>query len=329
MSTFSVWLQAYTKDPTPKRVIWVCGPERVLVDDVVSSTVRALDLRPWSEHRLVMGEDKEKDIWELAMQYPLELEDRVIVVHAAERIKDFSPLKNFLASARSNPTTHLIFVSNSDRAEKTPGNREEDIKPELLPHLKAIQSKGRIVECKKFTNATWKHAMAWIAARADVSPSVAKHILVRTNGDLRAVRDVCAKVAVIPNATNQHINMLCDVMPTDTFADALMVLDRKTALAALGGMSDEEQTQALYDLNYRLEEARAVHDMIAERKTKAEIRGMLRSRGKAHLVDHLMDVSKYYNRKRGLEVRRVLDAAIRAHESGARGGVLESVIAVW
>ena len=37
MSTFSVWLQAYTKDPTPKRVIWVCGPERVLVDDVVTT----------------------------------------------------------------------------------------------------------------------------------------------------------------------------------------------------------------------------------------------------------------------------------------------------
>lgn len=329
MSTFSVWLQAYTKDKTPKRVTWVCGSERVLVDDVVSATLAALDLRPWSEHRLVMGEAKESELWELAMQYPLELEDRVIVVHSAEKIKNWAPLKNFLTTSKKNPTTHLIFVSNSDRAEKTPGNRQEDIKPELLPHLKLIQAKGRIVECKKFTQATYKYAIAWIQARAAVTPLVAKHILLRTNGDLESVKNICAKAAVIPIVTNQHINLLASETPTDTFADALMVLDRKTALRSLQTLSDDEAGDALRDLSYRLDEARAVHDMIAERKTKTEIRAMLQSRGKAFLVDHLMDVSKYYNRKRGLEVRRVLDAAIRSYESGAREGVLESVIAVW
>jgi DNA polymerase III delta subunit len=329
MSTFSVWLQAYTKDPKPKRVTWVCGDARVLVDDVVASTVKALDLRPWSETRFVMGEDRESAIWEALGQFPLELEDRVVVVYGAERIKNFSPLAKFIGQRKRNPHTYLILVSDSPRAERTKPNREEGTKAELLPHLALIQAKGRIVECKKFTNATAKHAVTWIQARAKVSASVATHILLRTNGDLQAIRDVCVKVSVLPEATNVAVNALTPVLPTDTFADALMVLDRKTALAALQGLSESERVEALYDLSNRLDTARWVNGMMTSRQSKTAIRAMLKERGQAHLVDYLMDTAKYYNPKRGLEVRRVLDGAIRAFESGARDGVLESVIAVW
>jgi len=324
-----MWLTAHQKNPQPKRVMWVCGDAEVLVEDVVRQTAAALDLRPWSDIRLVMGEDPESAIWDAVMQYPLEVEDRLIVVHEAQRVKNFSPLAAFLASRKINPRTHLVFVASTARAEKTKGDREQGIKPALLPHIQTIQAKGKVVECRKFTDATAKHAITWIQARADVTQAVARQILVRTNGDLRAIRDLCVKASALGETSVLAVNALCAPLPTDTFADALMVLDRKTALQALAGLSDEERTEALYDLSSRLDTARNVNAMLSARKSKTEIRAMLAERGQGHMVDYLMDTAKYYHAKRGLEVRRILDRAIRAHESGARGGVLESVIAVW
>lgn len=123
------------------------------------------------------------------------------------------------------------------------------------------------------------------------------------------------------------VNELLSEMPRDTFSDALVAIDKKTALLALERLTPSEYSRTLGMLDQRLDLAGMVHDLMLEHKTASEI---ARAAGnKNFLVPEIMKVAKHYDSKRRLEIRQVLALADETLRSGEHVGVLEVVVSQW
>lgn len=327
MSTFSQWRVGFEKTKTVRQFNYICGSESVLVEDIVRALRAELNPEPWNLSQFVVGEDSERLIWNDMNQFPMGKGNRLVLIRGAERIKNWNPLMQFMAKRSSNPRTHVILVSNEERIPRIPHPEDKD-KTVLPPHLDKWGTKGHQVECRPFTQETAKHAVAWVQSKAKIREGIAGHLLDRADGDLRLVRDTCEKLAVFPgDATLTTVNGLLEQVPRDSFSDALMALDKKTALAALAEVPVSDYSRTIGFLDSRLDLAGMVHDMLAQMKNVGEI---TRAAGnKNFLVRDVIPVAKHYEAKRRQRIRRVLALADEALRDGATDGVLETVVAYW
>ncbi len=323
MSSFSQWWQAYQKSGTVKQFTWVCGTEKVLVEEVVQTVRAVLNPAPWNFSQFVVGEDTDRAIWADMGQYPIDKGRRLIVIRNAESLKGYDRLTEFIGNRTLNPRTYVVLVSGEDRLNRVQGPDEG--KFQYAEHLAVFGSKGSLVECRPFTQDTARHAVAWVVAKTGMRSGVAGHLLERANGDLRLVRDTCEKLAVLDgNVSMGTINSMLAERPRDTFANSLMALDKKTALLALARMPESEYSRTLGLIESRLDLARLIHDMTVQQKTPGEVS---RAAGdKRFLVPDLLPVAKHYDANRCLAIRRVLATADEALRSGARVGVMEAVV---
>lgn len=331
MASFWQWRTATAKEPLPRQVTWLCGTEPVLVDEVVAYIKKALAPDAWDYVPLVVGEDSERDIWATVNQHPIGSGKRLVVIRNAEMLKRLDRLPQFIKTRNTNPRTHLVFISNEEkisRTEPTPEERREGKKGTLAPHLAAIGTKGHVIECRPFTQSTAKYAVTWVQSKVRMREGIAAHLLNRANGDLRLVRDMCAKLALFPDQVSiSTVNGMLTEQPRDSFVNALLALDRATALLALRSMSTDEYSRTIGLLDSRLDLAGLVHDMMSKHHPQYEITAAAGSQ--AFLVPDLMPVAKHYDAKRRLAIRRVLAVADEAMRSGNYEAVMEVIVAYW
>lgn len=331
MSTFSQWRKSLEKNPDPRQITWLCGNERILVDDVVEHIKARLSPEPWNYKPMVAGEDSERLIWTEADQYPMGATPRLLIIRNAEKLKDWEKFESWIKARTHNPNTYLILVSNEERiprTELTPEERRRGGKAEVLPHIAAIGTKGHVIECRPYTNATAKHAIVWVQNKVRMREGIAAHLLNRANGDLRIVRDVCTKLAVFPDEiTLSTINGMMMERPRDNFSDALLALDKRTALLALRDLQTADYSMTLGYLDARLDLAGTIHDMQVEHRPQTEIVKAVGSQG--FLVKDIIGIAKHYDAKRRLTIRKMLALADEALRSGNTDGVLEAVVAFW
>lgn len=331
MASFSQWRKSLDKHPEPRQITWVCGSERVLVDDVVESVVERLGPEPWNYVPLSAGDDSERAIWAEASQHPMGDSPRVVVVRNSELLEDWDRFQDWIKYRALNPRTYLILVSNEERiqrAELTQDQKRRGERAEVAPHLAAIGTKGHIIECRPYTTATARYSIDWVQSKVRMRDGIAQHLLTRANFDLRRVRDVCRKLAVFPNEiTISVINALLAESPRDSFSDALFSLDKKTALLALDEVPLDDYGRTLGLLDSRLDLAGLVHDMQVEHHSPSEITRAAGSQ--SFLVKDLIPVSRYYDSKRRLAIRKVLAIADEAYHQGHTSGVMEAVVAFW
>jgi DNA polymerase III delta subunit len=329
MSTFSQWRTAHAKSGV-KQITWVCGTEQVLIEEVVRTIKDDLAPESWNYIPLSVGEDTERSIWSEIDQHPIDSGMRLVVIRNAERIKDWFRLEDWIRFRNLNPNSYLVFVSNEDRLQRlpVPEGAERGTKGAIAPHIAALSGKGTAVECRPYTQATAKYAVKWVQEKAPMRDGIAGYLLDRANGDLRLVRDICEKLAVFPDDISiTTVNALLSEQPRDDFSDALMALDKKTALLSLEQLPESEYSRTLGLLDSRLDLAGLVHDMQSEYKSPSQISAAAGS--KAFLVKDILPVSKHYDRKRRLQIRKVLATADEALRSGNSIAVLEAVVALW
>jgi len=327
VSSFSQWRNTFVKDQKVRQITWVCGDERVLVDDVVKSIRSALKPEPWNYVPMVAGEDSEKMIWAEIEQQPLDEGSRLIVVRSAERLKSKDRIVKFIKGKASNPRVYVVFVSNE---EKIPRNepKSRDEKPEPVDYIAAFGTRGHVIECRPYTAATAKHAVGWVQSKIKIYDQEAAYLLNRANGDLRLVRDMCTKLALFPGTiTKTTIEGMLSEKPRETFSDALIALDKRQALLALESLSVSEYSRAIGMLEMRLDLAGIIHDRQVERKQMADI---LKVAGnKAFLVREVIPYAKHYDSKRRLQIRKILSLADETLRSGQHTGVLELLVHLW
>lgn len=331
MATFSGFFTSIKKKPEPRQITWVCGPEVVLVEDVISYVVSYFNPEPWNLLTLMAGEDSEREIWAALDQHPMGTSPRVVVIRHAEKITQWDRFIRWVKDRGLNPLTYVVMVSSEvavPKTELTQEQRRNGEKVGPLPHIACIGTKGYVVECKPFTTATALKSLEWVQSKVTMREGVARHLLTRANWDLRLTRDTCLKLAAFPGEiTISVVNTLLAEQPRDTFADALMALDRKTALKALELMDTEDIGRTIGLLDAQLDKAGMIHDMMADHKSPGEMAKALGPQ--AFLLTQLMRVAKHYDIKRRLTIRNALAIADEAHRGGQKIGVLEVVVAFW
>ncbi len=332
MTLFHRWRIGLAKTPAPKQVTWVCGAEKVLVEQVLAHVMDYLRPSPWNVTRIDARESSMRVLQAELYQHPMGAGERLIVVRHAEVITDWSIFMTWLPKRGQNPKTYVVFLSDDDalpKIEPTPEERRAGGRAHPPEHIELIQKRGAVIECRPFTSATAKYAPAWVQSMMPMRESVARHLMERANFQVRLVRDTCLKLrlAGVGEVTTQHVNQLLAEQPRDTFEDALLARDHKTAFLALRNIPEEEYSRIIGQLDSRLDLTGLVHDMMVEHSKPGDIARAAGSQ--AWLVPEIIPVAKHYNAKRRLEIRKVLAMADAAWRAGHRRGLLDVVVAFW
>jgi DNA polymerase III delta subunit len=329
VATFSAWWTSFDRKRQVRQITWVGGPERVLVEEVVDQISHALATETWEITTHIVGTVSERVIWAELDQLPLNDSTRLVIVRNVEKILDWTRFISWVRHRMSNPQTFVILVSNEERVPMIePENKRRGDKARPADHIAALTNKGHVIECRPFTANTAKHAVSWVQSKLRVSKTVAGHLLNRANGDLRLVRDVCVKLAVFDGEiTLTTINEILAQQPRDSFANAMLSLDRETALLALEKIPAGDYSRVIGQLDSQLDFAHRVHDLLIQHKTNIEI---ARDVGKlSFLLPDVLPVAKHYDQKRVLRIRKLLAYADEAVRGGVRDSVLETVVLNW
>ncbi len=332
MTLFHRWRIGLKAKPEPKQITWVCGDEKVLVEEVVAHIRSYLEPSPWNQTAMDASSQSTRAIKAELYQHPMGAGTRLIVIRHVDAITDWTFLTEWLPKRTLNPKTYVVLVSDEGvlpRTDPTPEERRRGAKPVLHEHVELIQKRGSVIECRPFTQATAKYSVAWVQSMLPMRENVARHLIERCNFQVRLARDTCMKLklAGVSEVAIQHINQLLEQQPRDTFTDALLSKDHKTAFAAGRTIPESEYGRIIGLLDSRLDLTGLVHDMMAQHASPGEI---ARAAGQqAFLVPEVLKVAKHYSSKRRLEIRKVLALADDAWRNGHTKGLLDVIVAFW
>lgn len=304
-----------------RRVTWVCGEQRVLVEEVVDTTRSGVGASVLDSITFTAGEDPDREIWAAANQYPLDPgAPRLLLVRSAQKLRHWAPLHPWLGSTRQLPGVYLLFVSDEhDISQVTVSGRRI-----TAPHIEAMKApRGHVVRCAT-PNAD--DAVAWVCRHATVDTRTAQHLLTRVGGDLVAAKAVCAKLSLFPGvvAGTRAVDALVTQMPGLGFVDALLDLRRSEALLCLPGLTDPERMRIIGLLDHRLDVLATLHRLVRAGLTQREVQGIPH-----FLVRQYWFTAKHYDTARCAYRRRLLAVIDDALRSGARTGAFEALVALW
>lgn len=325
MSTFSAWWTRFHKSPVPKNVTWICGTEPVLIDDAVRLIRSRVGLKAWSWFAVDALTTPEPDVWSFVFTAPPGLdENRLVIVLNADALKHPERMLA-LTKKRNAAGNYLILVSRDERVPKVPG---PEGKPVLPPHLAGLQGKGHIIECRPFTASSVDTAVRWVCKAVPMRAGVAGHLLNRANGNLRLVRDTLAKLSVLGEEPMvSTINSMLSAQPRETFAEALVGVDKPEALKALALLPPEEYLLTVAQLYSTFRLAQKVNRLALGGASRGEI--MKQAGSRAWLVPWLEDQARHYNTKRVENIDALVLEVERQLRAGAREGVMEMLVAQW
>lgn len=323
MSTWSQWWLSFKKSSVPRQITWICGTEPVLIDEVVSLITSAVNPDEINHVYLDARELSERAIWNELRQLPFgTTANRLTVVYGAEKLKNDALFQQYIKDKSAYPRNYAIFVSGEE------GARRSEDKKLLWEPLEYLKTRGSTIECKAFTSATAKHAVAWVKEKANIRGGVAEFLLNRATGDLRIVRDTVAKLSAFPGEISLKVvsDMFAE-LPKDTFLGALFSMDKKTAMHAISEIPRGEYSKTLGLVDARLELAGNIHDMMIQKKSHAEIARAAGNKG--FLVPEMLPVAKHYDKKRRTKIREYLATVDEFSAYGIPDGALEGLVSVW
>lgn len=310
MGSYGQWRTAADKGEL-RRVTWVCGEQRALVEEVVATTRQAVAASELDYLSFTAGVDPEPAIWAAANQYPLNPgAQRLICVRSAEKLKVWQQLERWLASGRQLPTSFLLFVSNDpDLPSDTAGGN-------------LLRRKARLVRCSQLDEAD---AIAWLRRGSQLDTDTARHLLTRVGGDLSAAQAVCVKLNLFTGAASTAvIDALCDDTPAASYVDNLLAMRKREALLAATRLPERERAATIAELDQRLDLLAVLHHGLRLGLPVSEYQGV-----PPFLVRQYLPIAKYYDHHRCAKNRRVLAVCEEALKTGAAHGVLEALVALW
>lgn len=140
-----------------KRATWVCGAERVLVEEVVDFIRTALQPSDLDVVLMVAGKAKDREIYASLNQYPAEGK-RLLVVRDAEKIKRWEPFADWQQESRLMPSSYVVFVSG-----------ESDFDTERPVHRLIVDKNGSMIRCAPPPDEV---AVQWIQKRHEMHSEV-------------------------------------------------------------------------------------------------------------------------------------------------------------
>lgn len=303
MATYSTW----RKNPTVKRLTWVCGAEPCLVSEVVAAHREGAaphELATWWA-----GETPERDIWDALLSYAPP-GGRRAVVYGAERLKRPETIAD-LAQAGGMDACVTVFVSAEPDFAKAGGV--------LAPHLETLKAArdGQLVRCCAPSSADARAALvaSWWPGMA---PALAYDVLARC-GSLQAAWQACRQgTAAGFGPTAERAALVCPRTAAGNLADYLMAGEKERAMPLAAAVPRGEVGALVGLLDYRLTAAAEARE--AQRGGDWEAR-----RGDGRVARY----AGAYDPARVLRLRGLLALTDSAWRSGAAVGLAEGIIALW
>lgn len=311
MSFYSQWI----KDTKLSSVVWVCGSEQVLIDEVVSYVKSSWMLNDMNFS--IIDARQSSNVWDELWQRPL-MEDfpRLVLVLNAQELTDLTPMKSWLSEFKTSfPQTTVCFVS------------EDDAPPEV-DFLKP--PKVTVVRCSRLSV---EDSVKWVKRQTPLSERSARLLLDHVAGSLEDAKQVCDKinraldVSSLLNLTSEQIKAFISETPSD-FVDALMCLDKERALTTVSLLSMDERYKVVSTLEFRLSQLAKLQRLLKREKLTGQALSKIPGIPYPVVKDLLLCV-KFYNDSRIIACRQQLTLADHYHNQGVYSGVLESLIALW
>src|SRR6188768_688344 len=100
MPSYAQWRHSADKGQVA-RVTWLCGDQRILVEEVIEETKRLLGVSEFDYVPLSAESDSLVAIWDAAYQFSLDPEaSRLVLVREADKITEWSALARWFADSR-------------------------------------------------------------------------------------------------------------------------------------------------------------------------------------------------------------------------------------
>lgn len=317
MTSFAQWRSSWGSQAPLKKVIWLCGDADVWVDEVATAIQRRFTRFFEADQSVAMA---------MLPEFAKDFDRNIVVITDAEQIEDWSPLRNWLETRPRACRTHLLFISNEPSIALAPPRRGE--KPSRAEHILAIQERGgQVIECRRPTSPANKlTAQAWLKAKLPMTDYFAKFMLDRALYDLRAVRDAAVKLAAIrADISSASISAVLDEVRGESFVDALIKLDKPTAMALIPTVRDIDS--AISTIDSRLDFIGRVYELQSDRMSPPEIKKAIGKQ--AWALDELIEYAKHYDARRRLAIRKTLATIDSAHRAGETKALLEALVLAW
>jgi DNA polymerase III delta subunit len=296
-----------------KRFYYLCGPERILVEQIVDDVRGMIQPAAINYASLSAAISTEAQVWASLYQYPVDpLSRRLIIVRDVEKLKEWRRLTAWLEN-RLIPQVTAVFVD---------GRNEVDTS---TAHMKRVVKSGRYVECKGLNQ---DDAHIYLNHICDIEPSGTAALLLRVGGDLRRARDACtAAAAVGMKMEGRVIDALADKRPGEEFEDALMRGDKSAALEAALLVDQAELSRIVGGLDYKLELAGRLARLLRRR---VELRSIIQTSGiPPFLIKEMLAYVGRYGRTEVASRTNALALADSRLQAGHRDGLLEVLTATW
>lgn len=357
MATYFQWRFPKSSKKEPRnfiapRVAWLCGSERVLVEQAVDDIRSALRfVGPLVCATFTLPSDDVSDVWGSAFQQMLDSSNRLTLVRGADRISSWDPLTAWLEQSRFMPNSFLAFVSSksdfprapSFMSAPKPGKKYGRMTKGVLDsHIAGIQKKGALVRCSyprpdlnwvKFKSGYRSdeiQILEWLDSLAPgITPETGVHLIRQSGHDLRKMRDFCKMLSLL-GATPSIALVDSMVRPSaaESFIDSLTVGDKRKAMRALEFLRVDEYGQVLSGLFTRTMKMGRLNELYREgRRTPDQL---ISERGSLNVlfVNFENSIGLYTPSR----LDRLLPAMVEtesAWRSGISAGVLETLVSVW
>lgn len=321
MPTYAQWRTSLDKGKVAK-VTWVCGDQRVLVEEVVEDTKKFLEITEFDYVSLSAQTDSTLAIWDSVYQYSLSPDaNRLVVVRDAESVSDWSPLDRWFIDSKNIVGTYLLLVSNQHDYPVDPQSKSGD----LLPHTELIRAKGKVVKCSMPSD---EELFNWIKRNSRFSDMSARYLIGRTDRDLVSIMNICRKSMMFSSDPGQHvISQLTKQISHRGFSDCLLFGDKKAALLELEHLPVEEYTREVSSLYSRLGALSTLWKSVPNFNSSKEL---VQATGlKAYLVYKYSAIAKNYDPTKVSKCRNVLTIVDDALQRRATDGAMELLVALW
>lgn len=316
---FNQW-KGYAAKADVAKVTYCCGDQSALIEIVVDDIKNILQV-PVTDF-VEIDASQDTSMWELASQYPLDPNsNRLVVVRNAEQIKDWAYLSDWLAYSRANPKNYLLFVSNDADA---PAVYAKGKRQSYEEHIELIRTKGKFIKCSVPND---DDLVKW-AETYGLTKASAEFLVERTSGDTSAMLDVLRKVHIWEGSPSpKALTLLCEEQALDSFADYLILKDKKAALMALKSMSDEDKSKIILRLDRRLDMIMDIARHVRKRMYAGDIAATTGI--KVYLVKRFTPVVKDYDDRKIIYCRQLLAMIDGVQRDGAKTGTWETLITLW
>jgi hypothetical protein len=316
---FNQWRNYAAKGDVAK-ITYVCGDQSSLVE-LVLDDIRAILKVPVTDYQ-ALDSSQPANVWDIASQYPLDPEgNRLTVVRNADKFNDWDQLAGWLSFSRNNPKNFLVFVSNLPDG---PGIFDKGKKVSYTEHIELIRAKGKFIRCSQ---PNTEDLLKWCNSYG-LSDDSAQFLTEYTSGDVDAMLSVLKKVKIWKGSPNRKaLALFCQQQALDSLADYLILLDKQSAMVALSSLNAGEYSRVLARLDTRLDYMLDINRCVIRRMYANDI---AQTTGiKIFLVNKFKGVAKEYDFNKVKHRRQLVTLADSYLRSGAKVGVMESLIALW